>query len=508
MQSDTTTGRRELRRALQAGRGLFVTAFVFSVFVNLLMLTGPIYMLQVYDRVLGSQSRETLLSLTLLATFLYFVMGVLEYARGRIMARAGARFQDRLDGRVFAAVLTLAGRAAGRLGPNTGLRDLEAVQRLLTSPAFIALFDLPWTPVFLVAIFLFHPWLGWLAVAGGSLLIVLTLLNQWMTSQVVNEANQAVLKADSFADTIRAEAELVHGLGMRQDIFNRWLAARHEALERTVSASDRTGVFSSLTKTLRLFLQSAMLGMGAWLVLRGELTGGSMIAGSILLGRALAPVEMAIGQWPVVLRAQAGWKRLTELLSRVPPEAPHTALPRPRAILDVSQLTVVPPGEKQAVLRMVSFRLEPGQALGVIGQSGAGKSTLARAIIGLWPPAGGKIRLDGAALDQYDPDVLGSYIGYLPQRVPLFDGTIAENIARMGAAPDAEKVVRAAKKAGAHEMILGLPDGYDTLVSAQGGRLSGGQIQRIGLARAMYGDPVLLVLDEQGPFKKRQGLRQ
>jgi ATP-binding cassette, subfamily C, type I secretion system permease/ATPase len=357
-------------------------------------------------------------------------------------------------------------------------------------------FDIPWTPVFLLAIFIFHPWLGYLAVGGGTFLIMITFLNQWMTKRVVAEANLATAQADLFADAVRNEAELVQSLGMRAAVFDRWMRYLDLSLTQTMSSSDRTGTFFSATKTIRLFLQSAMLGLGAYLVLQGEMTAGAMIAGSILLGRALAPVEQAIGQWPLVQRAQTGWNRLSELLEKSPFEEPKTQLPPPRAILDVQQLTVIPPGDKHAALRMMSFRLEPGKALGVIGQSGAGKSTLARALTGVWPAAGGKIRLDGASTDQYEPDVLGSYIGYLPQRVTLFEGTIAENIARMATAPDAEKVIEAAKKAGAHDVIVRLPDGYDTRVTAHGGRLSGGQVQRIGLARAMYGNPVLLVLDE------------
>jgi ATP-binding cassette subfamily C protein len=278
--------------------------------------------------------------------------------------------------------------------------------------------------------------------------------------------------------------------------FDRWHLARGAALGEGLVAGDLGGVFGAVSKTFRMFLQSAMLGVGAWLVLQGQLSGGAMIAGSILMGRALQPIEQAVGQWAMVTRAQEGNRRLAELLTRVPPEPARTELPRPRALLDVNGLSVVPPGEQQAVLRGVTFQLEPGQALGVIGPSGAGKSTLARALIGVWRPAAGKVRLDGATLDQYDPDTLGSYIGYLPQRVTLFEGTIADNIARLQANPDSAKVVEAAKKAAAHEMILRLPDGYDTRVSTLGGRLSGGQIQRVGLARALYGDPVFLVLDE------------
>lgn len=492
----TDLGRPEMRQALRSSRTLFITTFVFSFFVNALMLTGPIYMLQVYDRVLGSRSEETLFALSLLVAFLYLMMGMLDYARGRIMARIGARFQSLLDHRVFSAVLKQAGIAAGRQGPTTGLRDLEAVQRLLSSPALFAVFDIPWTPVFLLAIFIFHPWLGYMAVVGGVTLIAITILNQILTKRSVMEANLATAQADAFAENVRAEAELVQSLGMRAAVFDRWMIFRDRSLASTISASDWTGTFAAASKTLRLFLQSAMLGLGAYLVLQGEMTAGSMIAGSILLGRALSPIEQAIAQWPLVQRAQQGWGALVELLEKSPPQAPRTPLPMPKAILDLQQVTVVPPGDQHAALRMISFRIEPGQAVGVIGKSGAGKSTLARAIAGIWPVAGGKIRLDGATIDQYDPDTLGSYIGYLPQKVTLFDGTIAENIARLSTTPDSNLVIEAAKKAGAHDLIVQMPDGYDTRVSVHGGRLSGGQVQRVGLARAMYGNPVILVLDE------------
>jgi len=489
-------GRAELRKALRKSWFLFGTTFVFSFFVNALMLTGPIFMLQVYDRVLGSHSEETLFALAILVTFLYLIMGILDYARGRLLARIGAAFQSQLDQRVFAAVLGQAGHNNAAKMPNTGLRDLEAIQRLFSSPALFSVFDMPWTPVFLLAIFIFHPWLGYLAVGGGSVLIAMTVLNQLMTKHVVAEANLAVLQADRLAENMRAEAELVQSLGMRAAVFERWRTIRHRSLARTISSSDRTGTFSSATKTMRLFLQSAMLGLGAYLVLQGQMSAGAMIAGSILLGRALAPVELAIGQWPLVQRAQSGWTRLSTLLKNSPRESHRTPLPKPRAILEARHLTVIPPGEKQATLRMMSFKIKPGMAMGVIGPSGAGKSTLARAITGVWPPAGGKIRLDGAEIDQYAPDILGHHIGYLPQRVTLFEGTIAENIARMAVNPDPAMIMEAAKKAGAHEVILNMSDGYDTYITANGGRLSGGQMQRIGLARAMYGNPVLLVLDE------------
>ncbi|WJY22639.1 type I secretion system permease/ATPase [Fontisubflavum oceani] len=483
----------ELAQQRRANSGLLWSILLFSMFTNLLMLTGPLYMLQVYDRVLGSRSEETLLALSLLVTFLFVMMGVLDYVRGRVAARVGARLQDGLDSRVFGAALTRARREGG---PQTGLQDLEAVQRLLSTPAFLAIFDIPWTPIFLAAIFIFHPWLGWLALAGGALLIVITLINQATTRAPLKASGQATMRADRMAGQLQSEAELIRSLGMQGAAFRRWRGQRETALGESIRSSDRVGGFTTLTKTLRLFLQSAMLGLGAYLVLQAELTAGVMIAGSILLGRALAPIELAIGQWAMIQRAREGWANLRTLLADTPPEPQRLPLPRPEARLDVHQLAVVPPGESQATLRMVSFRVEPGQAVGVIGQSGAGKSTLAKALTGVWSPAAGQIRLDGATLDQYDPDVLGSLVGYLPQTVTLFDGTIAENIARLSANPDPDAVVAAARKAAAHDLILNQPKGYDTQVTAVGSRLSGGQIQRIGLARALYGDPVLLVLDE------------
>lgn len=495
-QNEFARGYGELKAARADHRKLFWAVGIFSVLVNLLMLTGPLYMLQIYDRVLGSRSEATLVALSVLVTFLFLAMGLLDHARGRVMARIGAAMQDKLDRRVFSAAMRRL-----TLVPNdpVGLaaqRDLEAVQRLWASPVLMSIFDIPWTPLFVAAIFIFHPLLGWLAVGGGVFLIIVTILNQRMTQAPINRTNGLTLQAERMSDLIKTEAEAVQALGMTGAAFARWQKARGASLAEGLRAGDLGGRFGSISKTFRMFLQSAMLGVGAWLVLQNQLSPGAMIAGSILMGRALQPIEQAVGQWAMVTRAQEGNQRLAELLTRVPPEPQRTALPRPRAILDVQALSVVPPGETQAVLRGVTFQLGEGQALGVIGPSGAGKSTLARALIGVWRPAAGKVRLDGATLDQYDPDVLGSYIGYLPQRVTLFEGTIAENIARLQPNPDSAKIVEAAQKAAAHDMILRLPEGYDTRVSALGGRLSGGQIQRIGLARALYDNPVFLVLDE------------
>lgn len=489
-------GAAEVREVRAASNHLLVMAFVFSMVVNALMLTGPIYMLQVYDRVLGSRSEETLIALSVLITFLFLMMGILDYVRGRVMARVGARFQSALDGRVFQAHLRRAALTPGGAGARTPLRDLEAVQRLLASPVFIAVLDVPWTPLFIAAIFILHPFLGYLALGGGLVLVVLAIVNQVTTQVPMTKANQAAGRSELTAQQLVSEAELVQSLGMRGAAFGRWMQARGTSLEQSLAFSDKSGFFTVTTKTLRLFLQSAMLGLGAYLVLQGQMTAGAMIAGSILMGRALAPIEMMIGQWQMVDAARKGRAGVIELLDAIPADTPRTPLPRPQALLVAENITILPPGATQASLRAVSFVLKPGQAMGVIGPSGAGKTSLAKAVTGAWAPAGGKLRLDSATLDQYDPDVLGAYVGYLPQAVTLFDGTIAENIARLRSDADPALIVEAAKKAAAHEMILEQPKGYDTPVSAVGGRLSGGQIQRIGLARAMFGDPILLILDE------------
>ncbi|NIY71665.1 type I secretion system permease/ATPase [Marivivens donghaensis] len=501
----TQRGEAELVAARKESRGLYWLVAIFSFVVNILMLTGPLYMMNVYDRVMGSGSVQTLVALTVLVGYLYLCMALTDYVRGRVMGRVGARFQSRLDRRVFEA--SLRAHSINKAIPQaaSGLRDLESIQRFIISPALMSAFDLPFMPIFFAGIFIFHPYLGYLALVGAFVLIMITIANQLSTKVPLENANRQTQASEAMGQLIRSEAEMVQSLGMRNSAFARWKKLREESLAATISAADKGGTFSSLSKALRLFLQSAMLGLGAYLALQGLMSAGAMIAGSILLGRALAPIEQIIGQWANVVRAREGWRNLSVLLSEVPVEQPRTELPKPRAILDAQSVTIVPPGEAQASLRMANFRLEPGNAVGVIGPSGAGKSTLAKAVTGVWRPAGGKIRLDGASLDQYEPDVLGSHIGYLPQRVQLLDGTIKENIARMSPTPDDAAVIKAAKRAAAHEMILKLPDGYDTRVSALGGRLSGGQIQRIGLARAMYGDPVILVLDEPNSNLDNEG---
>ncbi|MFO8127259.1 type I secretion system permease/ATPase [Yoonia sp.] len=499
------TGVKELRAARDRGRGLIIWAFVFSIFVNLLMLTGPLYMLQVYDRVLSSRSVETLVALTVLVAVLYALMGVLDYARGRIMARVGARFQSALDDRVFEATLRRSVDPRERRVAAGALRDLDAVRDLFTSPVLLALMDIPWTPIFIAAIFLFHPMLGWLAVGGGVIIVLTAILNQTLTAARVRAVQIATQQSQDFAEETRHGREIVLSQGLRGAMSQRYLRLRDTALFANIGASDWTGSFAAFTKSFRLFLQSAMLGAGAYYVLLGEMTPGAMIAGSILLGRALAPVEQAMGRWAVLQRGRAGWRALGKYLQAVPPATDRTALPVPKPRLQVIGLTVVPPGERTPTLRNISFTVEPGQALGIIGRSGAGKSTLARTLAGFWPITAGEARLGGATLDQYDPDALGRHIGYLPQTVTLFSGTIAQNIARMALDPDEAAVVKAAQSANAHDMILQLPGGYDTPLDGSEGQLSGGQRQRIALARALYDDPVFLILDEPNSMLDGKG---
>jgi ATP-binding cassette subfamily C protein len=489
-------GLAELRGAMGQCRWHFVAVAIFSVFVNLLMLTGPLFMLQIYDRVLSSRSEETLVALLILVTGLFAMMGLLEFIRGRVLARAGARFQGLLDSRVMTAVLRRSVAPGERARPNTASRDLESVRQLLAGPAPFALFDMPWAPIFIAVIFLFHPVLGWLSVVGAVVLVTITILNQIRSREPAAESQRASNEAENLGEALRQNAEAVQGLGMRAAGLSRWGKMRQEALARQIVASDRTASYSAASKSLRFYLQSLMLAAGAWLVLQQEISAGMMIAASIMLGRALAPVEQAIGQWSLAQRAARGWNALRDLLEKTPQEIDKTALPLPKGFLDVQGITVAAPGDNVPVLRAISFKVKPGSALGVIGPSGAGKTTLAKVLTGIWRPAAGKVRIDGAALDQWPEDEIGRHIGYLPQEIGLMTGSVADNIARMSENRDDAEVVAAAKRAGAHELLLALPQGYDTQIGAGGQRLSGGQRQRVALARALYGDPPLLVLDE------------
>jgi PrtD family type I secretion system ABC transporter len=486
----------ELRQALAQAKIGFWGVALFTGVVNILMLTGPLFMLQVYDRVLASHSTATLLVLFLIIVFLFSLMGILDHVRGRMLARIGAGFQTSLDDRVFATVLRQAETPKLRERPAGGLRDLAAIQSLLGSAGMGALFDMPWAPLYIAIMFVFHPWLGWFSVAGTTLVLILAIVNQRQTQKPQAEAARLASEAEARTEAARKAIETVRGLGMTRALSDQWKTARGAALKAAVAASDSGGGLTAATKAVRLLLQSAVLALGAWLVLLNELTAGAMIAASILLGRALAPVEQLVGHWPQFQRGLSAWRDLGKLLAAVPPETPRMALPRPEARLEVLDLVVVPPGETQPTLRGVSFAAAPGDAIAVIGPSASGKSSLARTLAGVWPAARGEIRLAGADLPQYDRDQLGQWLGYLPQDVVLFSGTVAQNVSRF--VPDAtpDTIIAAAQQAAAHELILSLPQGYDTVLTEGGGRISGGQRQRIGLARAFYGEPTVLILDE------------
>ncbi|MEM6385480.1 MAG: type I secretion system permease/ATPase [Pseudomonadota bacterium] len=472
----------------------------FSILTNLLMLTGPLFMLQVYDRVLGSRSEETLVALTGLVAVLYLAYGVLEFVRGRVVARIGGRLQATGQAHVFAAAVS--GRARAAQPSN----DLDAMGALTGSSALLNVLDVPWTPLFIAAIFLFHPVLGTVALVGAVVLLGNALLNQSVTRRARQHTRQAQGAAQTFGVTAVAGAEVIRAQGMLPAMQSRWATLRNRALLAETRAGDRSGFFSSGGKAFRLFLQSAILAVGAWLVLQGELTAGAMIAASILLGRALAPLEQTIAQWDMIQRGMAAWHDLKELTATLPQEdVTRTALPRPDAHFAVSRLTLMRPGEDEPLLQGIEFSLSPGEVMGVIGASGAGKSTLARLLVGLEQPTAGRISLGGASLNQYDAEALGQHIGYLPQEVHLFDGTIAENIAQMTLSPEPGRVIDAARRAGVHAFILSLPDGYDTQVGRIAFRLSGGQKQRLALARALYGDPVILVLDEPNSALDAEG---
>ena len=497
--------RNELRQALKESRKLTGAIFLFSIFVNLLMLTGPLFMLQIYDRVLGSRSEATLVALFMLVAGLYALMGFLDYARGRVLARAGARFQDKLDTRLFQAAMNDAKDPNSRAQPARGLREMQAIQQLFSSPVLLALCDIPWTPFFLVLIFVFHPLLGWLAVAGGAILIVLTLINNSLSKDKTLQSQAAAGQAQSFEDIARSQVELIASQGMIGAITQRWRKLRDNALEGTLTSADITGVFTAFTKAFRLLLQSSMLALGAYLVLQAELTAGAMIAGSILLGRALAPIEQSIGQWPLVQKAAAGWRTMKTLLAEIPEPEETAGLPIPDGSLELRSVSLLAPGRKDPVLYNVSFKIAPGEVVGVIGKSGAGKSSLARVLLGLSAPNSGEVMLSGAQISQYSEAEIGKAIGYLPQNVALFPATLMENIARMEEEPDAKAVQLAANKAGAHALIKNLPDGYMTRLGRSDAALSGGQVQRVGLARALYSDPNLLVLDEPNSALDAEG---
>lgn len=464
------------------------------MFVNMLMLVPPMYMLQVYDRVLTTQSVDTLLMLTLVVVFFFAVMGGLELVRSRMLVRVGNRLDTTINERLYGAMFRRSLMVQGTQSAQP-LSDLTNLRQFLTGNGLFAFFDAPWVPIYLGVLFLFHPWLGVFATCAGIILLALAIANEKSTKKLLAEASSEQIQAQNLANSNLRNAEVLHAMGMLPGIMGRWSKRHHEYLSKQSQASDRAGVLTNASKVLRLLFQSMILGLGAFLVLQGDMTPGMMIAGSIIMGRALAPIDQMIGGWKGFVNARGAYERLNELLTQIPAEEKRMSLPSPRGDVSLEGVAAAPPGVRMATIRGVNFSADSGEHIGIIGPSAAGKSTLARVLLGIWPSQVGDVRLDGGVITQYNRDEVGPYIGYLPQDIELFDGTVSENIARFGDV-DAHKVVEAARKAGVHEMILELPNGYDTVISSNSGALSGGQRQRVGLARAVYGNPVLVVLDE------------
>ena len=484
----------EMLAALTAYKRAFFNIGLFSAVINLLMLAPALYMLQVYDRVLASGNEMTLLMLTLMILGLFGLMGALEWVRSQVVIRLGTQMDMRLNQRVYDAAFE-AQLSTGSPAAGQALNDLTSLRQFATGNALFAFFDAPWFPVYLWVIFMFSPWLGLLALGGAVLLMLLAWLNQRVSQGPLKAASELSVEATQQASAHLRNAEAIEAMGMLGTLRGHWLAQHTAFLAQQNLASEKTASVGAWSKGVRLALQSLVLGLGALLAVQGQITAGMMIAGSILMGRVLSPIDQLIGVWKQWTSARLAYQRLESLLQAHPARPPRMALPVPRGELAVEQLSASAPGTRRATLSNLSFTLPAGQVLGVIGPSGCGKSTLARLLIGIWQPLAGKVRLDGAQLSQWDKQQLGPHLGYLPQDIQLFAGTIAQNIARF-AQVDADKVLAAAQMAGVHSLILQMPEGYDTRLGDGGAGLSGGQKQRIGLARALYGLPALIVLDE------------
>ncbi len=469
----------------------FVFAGVFSFFINLLYLTFPIYMLSIYDRVLVSYSMPTLMTITAAALFALFILGLLDFLRSRLLVMAGVDMDKSLSRQVLAEMLKDACRIQ-KLGYNQGLRDVNMLRNYFGGNAIFAIFDIPWTPIYLLFIYLLHPIMGAVATGGAVLIVILGLSQELLTKKRLGQANAANAQAGGFINISLKNSELVGAMGMLPGIIRHWQKSNDQVIELQTRASRYAGSLQSMTKVLRLSMQVIIYGVGAYLTLKNECTAGIMISSSIIMGRALGPVEQGMATWKQTVEARGAYTRLNALIKAADSEKPMS-LPDPKGNLLVEGATLAVQG--RYLLRNITFNLARGESMGLIGPSAAGKTTLCRVLLGLWPSMGGKVRMDGADVFQWDQEHLGRFIGYLPQDVEMFPGTVSENIARMGE-PDSDQVVAAAKKAGVHDMILHLPEGYDTAIGAGGVALSGGQRQRVGLARALYGTPRFVVLDE------------
>ncbi len=493
-----------ISKALQPARTAMVMIVIFSFFVNLLMLTGPLFMLQIYDRVLTSGSIPTLVALGVLVVLLYVLYGFLEYIRGRILTRVGRMLDEDLQNPVFHAISFHAIFGARQVRTQPA-QDLSTIRQFLSGPAPFSFLDLPWTPIYLFVIFLLHSMLGIAATIAVIILAIFAVVNNLLTRKHVEKFQQESQKANMANEETRRNVEIATVLGMMGRLRARWSGAVSQSLASQTKASDRGGLITAMSKAMRMVFQSGILGLGAYLAVLQEISPGTMIAASIIMARALAPVEQVVAQWQPFLNFRKSWKRLDQVLSNTPPHEEKMPLPTPKLHLTAKNLMAFVPGAEKPIISGINFDLPPGSGLGIIGATGAGKSTLARAIIGVWPHTKGDLRFDSATLDQWDRDELGKHIGYLPQDVELFDGTIGENISRFDPDADPKEILKAAQAANVHELVLKFKDGYNSRVGEGGTNLSGGQRQRIGLARALYGSPVLVVLDEPNASLDAEG---
>ncbi len=484
----------ELASLFSYFRSSFIYVGVFSLFINLLMLIPSLYMLQVYDRVMVSRSGETLLMLTLITVWMFGTMGLLELVRSRLLVRWGTRFDSFLNSRLYNVIMAAAVKYPGN-GNAQPLADLNSIRQFLTGNGPFAFFDTPWIPVYLTLLFLFHPWTGWFAIFAALILVSVAIANEFRTRDLLNSANTRYTQSTAMVASHLRNAEVLHAMGMEPALRQRWLDTHIEYLKEQAHASDNAGFWINLSKMLRTLFQSLILGLGAYLAIHNEITSGTLIAGSILMGRALAPIDQLIATWKQFAGARQAYHRLQALLSEFPAPEKRLSLPTPDGTVQFETVTLFAPRTQRAVLRAVNFTLPAGETLVILGASAAGKSSMLRALVGVWPIAAGAVRIDGADITHWNRDELGSHIGYLPQDVELFDGTVAQNISRFGES-NADKIHAAARMAGVDELIRHLPDGYETRIGPGGIALSGGQRQRIGLARAVYGDPRLVILDE------------